>query len=176
MEHFASPTVPISWGELIDKITILEIKRVRLSRPDARVNVEKELALLRVIGAPALASGDVAVLSRALRRVNEQLWELEDAIRKEEAKGRFGAVFVRLARSVYKRNDERAAIKRQINALLRSELVEEKSYAAAGEEVDVAFIAAPTCSGRPGELSQKSPASSEKQDRSRTRTAGRNLS
>src|SRR4051812_37106256 len=129
MEHFASPTVPISWGELIDKITILEIKRVRLAPQDARVNVEKELALLSVIGAPALARGDVAALSRALRRVNEDLWELEDAIREEDAKGRFGAVFVRLARSIYTRNDERAAIKRQINALLSSELVEEKSYA-----------------------------------------------
>jgi hypothetical protein len=178
MEHFASPTVPISWGELIDKITILEIKRIRLSRPDARVNVEKELALLSVIGARALASGDVAVLSRALRRVNEHLWELEDAIRKEEAKGRFGAVFIRLARSVYKCNDERAAIKRRINALLGSELVEEKSYAGggtSGEDAVLAFMAAPARSGRRGELRrQKSPASCEKQDRSRTRTAGRN--
>ena len=173
MSHIS---VPIAYGELIDKITILEIKRVRLCRPEACANVEKEYTLLSVIAAPALASEEVAALFEALRRVNEDLWKIEDAIREEEAEARFGPAFVRLARSVYQRNDERAAIKRRINAVLGSELVEEKSYAAAGEEVDVAFIAAPTCSGRPGELSQKSPASSEKQDRSRTRTAGRNLS
>jgi hypothetical protein len=138
MERFASPVVPVSWGELIDKITILEIKRIRLCRPEACANVEKEHAILSVIGAPALASEDVATLFVALRRVNEELWEIEDAIRKEEAEGRFGAAFVRLARSVYQRNDERAAIKRQINAVLGSELIEEKSYAGAAVPGDTA--------------------------------------
>lgn len=178
MEHSASPTVPVSWGELIDKITILEIKCVRLARPDARINVERELALLSAIGAPALTREDVGTLSRVLRRVNEQLWELEDAIRLEEIKGRFGSVFVRLARAVYKRNDERAAIKRRINALLCSDLVEEKSYAGAsssGDDTVPTFMAGSARSGRRAELRpRKSPGSSEKQGRSRTRTAGRN--
>jgi hypothetical protein len=129
MQHPANPTVPISWGELIDKITILDIKRARLSRPEALANVQKELALLSMIGAAALESEDVAQLFEALRRVNEELWDIEDAIRTEEANGRFGTAFVRLARSVYKRNDERAAIKRRINTVLASELTEEKSYA-----------------------------------------------
>jgi hypothetical protein len=131
MERVASPTVPISWGELLDKITILEIKRARLSRAEARANVEKEHALLSIIGATALESDDVVSLSTALRRINEELWDIEDAIRKEEADGRFGTTFVRLARSVYRCNDERAAIKRQINAVLDSDIVEEKSYAGA---------------------------------------------
>src|SRR3954452_10626055 len=138
MERFASPVVPVSWGELIDKITILEIKRIRLCRPEACANVEKEHAILSVIGAPALASEDVATLFVARLRVNEEVWEIEDAIRKEEAEGRFGAAFVRLARSVYQRNDERAAIKRQINAVLGSELIEEKSYAGAAVPGDTA--------------------------------------
>jgi hypothetical protein len=129
MRHLASPSVPVSWGELLDKITILEIKRARIARNEARANVEREHRLLGAIGATVLDRGDVAPLFDALRRINEQLWEIEDAIRAEEAEARFGDEFVRLARSVYKRNDERAAIKRRINALLGSELVEEKSYA-----------------------------------------------
>ena len=129
MEHLASPTVPVSWGELLDKLTILEIKRARIRRPEARANVEKEHRLLSATAAPALRAADLTPLLVALRRVNEALWEIEDAIREEEAEGRFGPEFIRLARSVYKRNDERAAIKRRINALLDSDLVEEKSYA-----------------------------------------------
>ena len=73
MEHLASPMVPVSWGELIDKITILDIKRSRLSRPEARVNAEKEHALLRMIGETALRREDVASLSTALRRINTVL-------------------------------------------------------------------------------------------------------
>ncbi|WP_231639220.1 DUF6165 family protein [Sphingomonas profundi] len=129
MKQLASPAVPVSWGELLDKITILEIKRARIARPEARANVARELRLLRAIGRPALRRADVTPLVAALREVNETLWEIEDAIREEEADARFGADFIRLARAVYKRNDERAAIKRRINALLESELVEEKSYA-----------------------------------------------
>jgi len=146
MEHLASPMVPVSWGELIDKITILDIKRSRLSRPEARVNAEKEHALLRMIGETALRREDVASLSTALRRINEDLWDIEDAIREEEARGCFGAAFIQLARSVYKRNDERAAIKRRINAVLESELIEEKSYADArssGRTLPSTLMAAP---------------------------------
>jgi len=129
MTHLASPAVPVSWGELLDKITILEIKRARIARPDARANVEKERSLLGAIGATALGRADVAALFGELRAVNEALWEIEDAIREKEAEARFGAEFIQLARSVYQRNDERAAIKRRINALLDSDLIEEKSYA-----------------------------------------------
>jgi hypothetical protein len=129
MEQTATPQVPVSWGELLDKITILEIKRARIARADARINVENEHRLLGAIGAQALGHDGIAPLMDDLRRVNEDLWQIEDAIRKEEAGARFGDRFIGLARSVYKRNDERAAIKRQINALLGSALVEEKSYA-----------------------------------------------
>lgn len=123
------PMVPVSWGELLDKITILEIKRDRIGRPEACANVARELELLSAIAAPALSTPDLAATIDALRRVNIALWEIEDAIREEEAEARFGPEFIRLARSVYKRNDERAEIKRRINGLLGSALVEEKSYA-----------------------------------------------
>ena len=125
----ASPAVPVSWGELLDKITILEIKQARIASPEARANVDLEHRQLRAVGAAALDEPEVARLFAALRRVNEALWEIEDAIREEEARSRFGAEFIRLARSVYRRNDERAALKRRINALLGSELIEEKCYA-----------------------------------------------
>lgn len=124
----ATPTVPVSWGELLDKLTILEIKRERITRAEALRNVENEHRALATIAAPALDQAGVATEVEALRSVNVALWEIEDAIREEEAAFRFGPEFIRLARAVYHRNDERAAIKRRINALLDSELVEEKSY------------------------------------------------
>jgi hypothetical protein len=125
----SAPEVPISWGELIDKVTILEIKAVRLSSPSALANVNKELALLAAKVSVALRlSGDVTVLKDRLSKVNEALWEIEDTIREKEARQEFDAEFIELARSVYKRNDERAAIKRQINTALPSDLIEEKSY------------------------------------------------
>jgi hypothetical protein len=127
--HLASPEVPVSWGELLDKVTILEIKHARIARPEARANVEREHRLLGEAAGAALARKDVAPLFEQLRRINEALWDIEDAIREEEADARFGPEFIRLARSVYTRNDERAAIKRRINAVLESDLVEEKSYA-----------------------------------------------
>jgi hypothetical protein len=130
MATIAAPSVPVSWGELLDKITILEIKRDRIARAEARENVLREYRLLRAIGAQVLNRSGVAALVEALKRVNETLWEIEDAIREQEAARDFGAEFVRLARAVYQRNDERAAIKRQINRALESDLIEEKSYAA----------------------------------------------
>lgn len=132
MTRLATPAVPVSWGELLDKMTILEIKQERIADSQARANVAREYVALCGIGAQALAGAGVAELFGALRRVNEALWEIEDAIRAEEAKGAFGPTFIGLARSVYHRNDERAAIKRRINAALQSELVEEKSYWSAG--------------------------------------------
>ena len=129
MATIAAPSVPVSWGELLDKITILEIKRERVTRAEARDNVVRDYRLLRGIGAEVLSRSGVAPLVAALKRVNEALWEIEDAIREEEAKRQFGTEFVRLARAVYQRNDERAALKREINLALESELIEEKSYA-----------------------------------------------
>jgi hypothetical protein len=125
------PMVRVSWGELLDKIAILEIKRARLRAPDAVANVERELAALRpVLGAIDPAPAGLADSLAALAAVNERLWEIEDRIREQEALGDFGAAFVALARSVYRENDERGRIKRTINTLLGSTLVEEKQYAA----------------------------------------------
>jgi hypothetical protein len=127
----ADPVVPVSWGELLDKVAILEIKRQRLRAPAALANTERELAAL----APALAAlvpapAGLAESRAALAAVNQRLWTIEDRIREKEAQGDFGPAFVTLARSVYRENDERGRIKRAINTLLRSGLVEEKQYAA----------------------------------------------
>ena len=122
------PQVPISWGELIDKITILEIKVERLSTEQARANAVKELGLLREIAGPVLAGGETSALMARLKALNEALWEIEDRIRDHERLGDFGAGFVELARAVYKRNDERGVVKRELNLALGSQLIEEKSY------------------------------------------------
>ncbi len=121
------PRVPVSWGELVDKITILQIKAERIASKEARANVAHELASLRRVAGDAILQ--VGPLIEQLQAVNEELWEIEDKIREREAEGDFGQRFVQLARSVYKKNDLRAAIKRRINEALGSELVEEKSYA-----------------------------------------------
>jgi len=123
------PYVPVSWGELIDKLTILEIKSERIVMTAAAVNIRKELSLLRGIAKPLLDADEaVAKLSTCLKALNEILWDIEQRIRAKEAAGQFDKEFIELARSVYKRNDERGALKRQINLQLRSELLEEKSY------------------------------------------------
>ncbi|ARC38682.1 hypothetical protein A6J80_20430 (plasmid) [Paracoccus yeei] len=128
LEPHTAPLVPVSWGELLDKITILEIKADRIEDAAARANVARELALLREVAAPVLPQPGLAALIEALRSINCALWEIEDAIRARDAAARFDAEFIRLARAVYLTNDERAALKRKINVLLRSVLVEEKSY------------------------------------------------
>jgi hypothetical protein len=121
--------VPISPGELIDKITILEIKSERMTDAAKLHNVRTELALLTdTWRASPYAATDIQDDWRALRDVNAELWDIEDLIRDEERAGRFADEFIRLARAVYVTNDERAAIKRRINARLGSVLVEEKSY------------------------------------------------
>ena len=120
------PQVPTSWGELLDKITILEIKVARLSTDTARANAGKELALLSAIAAPVWDR--VAAMTATLKALNEQLWEIEDRIREQERANSFGADFIALARAVYRTNDERGRIKRQINLALGSSLIEEKSY------------------------------------------------
>ncbi len=122
--------VPISPGELIDKLTILEIKQARIDDPAKVKNIEHELGvLLGVWRTAGLGSPQIDELKAALKKINESLWEIEDAIRILESKADFGAEFITLARSVYQTNDQRAEIKKEINQLLGSALVEEKSYA-----------------------------------------------
>jgi len=122
-------SVPISCGELIDKITILEIKAERISDPAKVVNVRTELDLLSATwGRHPWSRIDIAAERDRLRAVNETLWEIEDRIRLKEKAQAFDAEFIELARAVYFRNDERAAVKREINLRVGSTLVEEKSY------------------------------------------------
>ena len=122
-------SVPVSYGELIDKITILEIKSERITSAAKLANVRAELEILDATWrANSAARTDIAAERAALRRVNEALWEIEDRIRVKEKAKAFDAEFIELARSVYIRNDERAEIKRAINEKLGSTLVEEKSY------------------------------------------------
>jgi len=121
--------VPVSFGELLDKVAILEIKSERMSDPAKLANVNRELDALRATWASAPASKhDIRELLAALKAVNERLWVIEDDIRLCEKAQDFGAEFVRLARAVYFENDERARIKREINLALGSAYVEEKSY------------------------------------------------
>ena len=125
-----SVTVDVSVGELIDKITILEIKAARLDDPAQRSNVTSELKSLVAARDAALPpSAELTELSLLLKRINERLWHIEDDIRDRERAKDFGPRFIELARSVYICNDERAALKRRINELLGSRIVEEKSYA-----------------------------------------------
>jgi hypothetical protein len=122
--------VPLSPGELLDKITILRIKVARIQDAAKLANVKRELALLQQTwkDSGAAAVHDVALDERALENVNERLWDIEDRIRDKEAHQTFDREFIELARAVYICNDERAAIKKRINLQLGSSLVEEKSY------------------------------------------------
>ena len=122
--------VPISPGELLDKITILRIKAERMRDAAKLANVRLELELLEQTWREACGAADVATEERALQAVNERLWDIEDRIRAKEAARAFDAQFIELARSVYIENDERAAVKKRINLALGSRLLEEKSYQA----------------------------------------------
>lgn len=122
-------TIEIAPGELIDKITILEIKAARIGDPGKLANIRVELEVLSAARDRVLpASPELARLADALRAVNEALWVIEDDIRDCDRAGDFGERFVDLARSVYRTNDRRAALKKEINLLLGSHLIEEKSY------------------------------------------------
>jgi hypothetical protein len=124
------PCVPVSWGELIDKITILEIKVQRLRSPTAASNARHELELLQA----ELGQQDgVGALKDELAAVNRSLWDIEDAIRAKEAAGAFDAEFIELARAVYQNNDARSRIKRAINEVLQSPIIEEKQYVRYGD-------------------------------------------
>ena len=119
---------PIGFGELIDKISILEIKRDRIADPQKNANVRLELEVLTgVLASFALPDG-FSGLKSELRRINETLWDLEDRVRKCEREQSFGPVFIEAARGIYKTNDRRAAVKRRLNEIVGSSILEEKSY------------------------------------------------
>ena len=121
--------VPVSFGELLDKIAILQIKSERMGDPAKLANVRNELSALEKTWMAHPAAGtDIVRLRADLKAVNERLWEIEDDIRVKEKAQAFDQEFIKLARSVYFENDERARIKREINTALGSAYVEEKSY------------------------------------------------
>ena len=122
-------SAPVSFGELIDKITILEIKSERMTDAAKLANVRDELELLGALWTQGPASAtDISAERAELKHINEALWEIEDEIRLKERDQAFDARFIELARAVYHTNDKRAAVKRAINLKLGSRLVEEKSY------------------------------------------------
>jgi len=121
--------VPVSVGEVLDKITILQIKLAHISDAAKRANIQNELdALLPLVAGDAFTTDQMQSLMAELKSVNEALWDIEDDIREKEAAKSFDAEFIRLARAVYITNDKRAEIKKQINLATGSALVEEKSY------------------------------------------------
>lgn len=122
--------VPVSFGEVLDKITILEIKSERIKDEEKVKNVRLELEELSKTWDEAVAgrADDIADLRKQLKAVNEKLWAIEDDIREQEAEQDFGPRFIELARAVYVTNDQRAAIKKEVNLALGSRFVEEKSY------------------------------------------------
>ena len=127
----AEMLVPVSPGEVIDKLTILRIKAARIGDAAKLANVRRELELLeRTWAASPYAGRDVRADTEALEAVNARLWDVEDRIRERERAGRFDAEFIELARAVYIENDARAAIKKRLNLALGSAIVEEKSYSA----------------------------------------------
>ncbi len=121
--------IPISPGELLDKITILQIKAERITDPVKVANVKAELEMLGKVWQETVAVDDeITALTAELKSINETLWEIEDDIRDEERNRRFGERFIELARAVYVTNDERANAKKKVNLHLNSTIVEEKSY------------------------------------------------
>lgn len=123
----------VSWGELVDKISILTIKVSKLTSPTARANAAHELDHLKATAGRDLDwHAEAAPLHAELLAVNERLWDIENAIRAKEAASCFDGEFIELARSVYRENDLRGRLKRDINHALRSEFVEEKEYTGYG--------------------------------------------
>ena len=121
--------VPVSPGEVLDKITILEIKSERMDDPDKLANVRRELELLQVTWQQTVDDDEtVRRIHAELKSINEALWEIEDDIRDKERAREFDKRFIELARSVYVTNDQRANAKKELNIYLGSEIVEEKSY------------------------------------------------
>ena len=121
--------IPISPGELLDKITILQIKAERIADATKVANVKTELGMLEKVWAENVGDDEqIRALSAELKSINEALWDIEDDIRDEERNKRFGDRFIELARAVYVTNDERANAKKKVNLHLNSSIVEEKSY------------------------------------------------
>ncbi|MCP4047208.1 MAG: hypothetical protein GY732_14625 [Gammaproteobacteria bacterium] len=121
--------VPVSPGEVLDKITILEIKSERISDAGKLVNVKRELELLTASWKKSVEEDEtVGAIHAKLKSINEDLWEIEDDIRDKERAREFDQVFIDLARSVYVTNDRRADAKKELNVYLGSEIIEEKSY------------------------------------------------
>lgn len=124
-----SVLVELSYGELIDKITILEIKASRISETAKLANVRNELRILHAVRAEKIPdTADLRGLTERLRETNERLWDVEDKLRKKEREKNFDSEFVELARSVYRLNDRRSRIKCELNEVLGSRITEEKSY------------------------------------------------
>jgi hypothetical protein len=121
-------SVPISHGELLDKISILEIKKSKIDNVDKLVNVEKELQILSSLIPETLKSDVVQNLYEQLFNINLMLWEVEDDIRNCERSDDYGSYFIELARKVYRYNDKRSELKKTINLATSSGIVEEKSY------------------------------------------------
>ena len=121
--------IDVSVGEIMDKLTILEIKSEKIQDEEKLANVLKERnSLLPAIDQPACKTDEVRQLVAKLKDINLKLWEIEDEIRLKEADKSFDEEFIELARSVYYTNDQRAEVKKQINLVTGSALVEEKSY------------------------------------------------
>ena len=124
-----APLTPISWGELIDKITILEIKQINITSATALGNVNKELDYLNdILNNNSEIIERISNLKEQLLVINKSLWQVEDDIREKDLKQEFDNTFIELARKVYRLNDQRANLKKSINQVLNSELLEEKSY------------------------------------------------
>ncbi len=122
--------VPISPGELLDKITILEIKTEKIQDKEKLLNIKSELGLLNNVWENSISNNETMLqLKKELKCNNQNLWDIEDKIRIKESKQEFDQEFIELARSVYIQNDKRAATKKEINLLLGSQIIEEKSYA-----------------------------------------------
>lgn len=130
VDPYPAVSIPISPGEVVDRLTILEIKSERIEDDKKLVNIRHELAELSALAKKAIPdNAEMQTLHGELRAVNEELWVIEDDIRDCERRGDFGDGFVALARAVYKTNDRRADLKRRINEALGSAIMEEKSYA-----------------------------------------------
>ena len=127
-KHKMSIKIDVSVGEIMDKLTILDIKADKIDDTEKLANVLKRESLLPAIALPAYQKDEIQQLAAELKQVNLRLWEIEDAIRLKEAEKCFDEEFIELARSVYFTNDQRASLKKQINLKTGSELVEEKSY------------------------------------------------
>ncbi len=122
-------SAPVSWGELLDKITILEIKEKQIPDRSRLQNVQRELRLLKTLcKSSRMAVRGLKALRTELKKINVEIWNLENSIRGHEKREDFGADFVKIARTIRQYNDQRSIIKREINALLNSALVEEKFH------------------------------------------------